>query len=238
VSNNEVSNSEMSGTGGGTSRRLLPYGDHGVLVECADLQDTQRLLAALTQSVPPEVSELVPGARTVLLILDRPLGPASTETVLTASADSGRRTDHTTVTIPVHYDGDDLDEVAGILGLSPDQLVAAHTGQLWTVAFCGFAPGFGYLLGDGALPEVPRRSSPRTRVPAGAVGLAGPFSGVYPREGPGGWQLIGRTDLVLWDTEREPPTLLSPGTRVQFVDADEDPSDAGEAGAAPRPEPR
>jgi KipI family sensor histidine kinase inhibitor len=238
MSSNEVLSSELSGRGGETSRRLLPYGDQGVLVECADLQDTRRLLAALTQSVPPEVSELVPGARTVLLILDRPLGPASAKTVLTASADPQRLTDHASVTIPVHYDGDDLDDAAGILGLSTDQLVAAHTGQLWTVAFCGFAPGFGYLLGDGALPEMPRRSSPRTRVPAGAVGLAGPFSGVYPREGPGGWQLIGRTDLVLWDTDREPPALLSPGTRVQFVDAEKDPSDAGRAGAEPEPGPR
>src|ERR671939_257568 len=93
--------------------------------------------------------------------------------------------------------------VAGHTGLTPDGVVAAHTGQVWTVAFCGFAPGFGYLRGEDDRLHVPRRSSPRTRVPAGAVALAGEFAGVYPRPSPGGWQLLGRTDLPVWDLARQ-----------------------------------
>jgi KipI family sensor histidine kinase inhibitor len=125
----------------------------------------------------------------------------------------------TVVEIPVHYDGPDLPDVAELTGLSPDEVVAAHTGRVWRVGFSGFAPGFAYLVdGDPAL-QVARRSTSRTRVPAGSVGLAGEFSGIYPRSSPGGWQLIGHTDQVLWDLDRDPPALLRPGLRVQFVDA-------------------
>lgn len=95
----------------------------------------------------------------------------------------------------------------------------AHTGQTWTVAFVGFAPGFGYLTGQDRRLHVPRRSDPRVRVPAGAVGLAGEFSGIYPRESPGGWQLLGRTPTPVWDLDRDPPALLQPGIRVRFVPA-------------------
>ena len=87
------------------------------------------------------------------------------------------------------------------------------------VAFCGFAPGFGYLVGADDRLDVPRRSNPRTRVPAGAVALAGKFSGVYPRESPGGWQLLGHTSVRTWDVRREPPALLVPGVRVRFVES-------------------
>jgi KipI family sensor histidine kinase inhibitor len=120
------------------------------------------------------------------------------------------------VTIDVVYDGADLDEVARLTGLSPDEVVAAHTAAPMRVGFGGFAPGFGYLVGGDERLHVPRRAEPRTRVPVGSVGLAGEFSGVYPRESPGGWQLIGHTDAVLWDVERDPPALLTPGLWVQF----------------------
>ena len=90
-------------------------------------------------------------------------------------------------------------------------MVAAHTGTPWRVAFGGFAPGFAYLVGGDARLQVPRRDSPRTKVPAGAVGLAGEFSGVYPRESPGGWQLIGTTTVAMWDLDRDPPALLAAG---------------------------
>jgi KipI family sensor histidine kinase inhibitor len=96
-------------------------------------------------------------------------------------------------------------------------VIHLHTTSTWTVAFGGFAPGFGYLVTDHANLVVPRRASPRTVVPAGAVGLAGEFSGIYPRPSPGGWQLIGSTDAILWDTTREPPALLAPGTAVRFA---------------------
>ena len=123
------------------------------------------------------------------------------------------------VEIAVRYDGPDLDDVAALTGLTRAEVVAAHTGTPWRVAFGGFAPGFAYLVGGDPRLHVPRRERPRPSVPAGSVGLAGEFSGVYPRSSPGGWQLLGTTDAVLWDTEREPPALLGPGTTVRFVDA-------------------
>uniref|UniRef100_UPI00293EDCBB 5-oxoprolinase subunit B family protein n=1 Tax=Clavibacter sp. MX14-G9D TaxID=3064656 RepID=UPI00293EDCBB len=119
------------------------------------------------------------------------------------------------VEIDVVYDGEDLADVAALLGVDAREVVARHTSGIWTVAFGGFAPGFGYLAGVPGL-EVPRRSSPRPRVPAGAVALAGEFSGIYPRVSPGGWQLIGTTRAVLWDPEREPAALLVPGSAVRF----------------------
>jgi KipI family sensor histidine kinase inhibitor len=109
--------------------------------------------------------------------------------------------------------------VARLTGMTPDEVVAAHTGTLWQVGFGGFAPGFAYLIGGDERLNVPRQSEPRTRVPAGSVALAGEFSGVYPRESPGGWQLIGRTSentADLWDVDRDPPALLRPGMWVQF----------------------
>ncbi len=122
------------------------------------------------------------------------------------------------VEVPVVYDGADLGEVAALTGLTPAGVVAAHTGTPWRVAFTGFAPGFGYLEGGDPRLDVPRRAVPRVRVPAGAVGLAGRFSGVYPVESSGGWQLIGRTEAVLWDLDRDPPALLRPGISVRFVE--------------------
>ena len=116
------------------------------------------------------------------------------------------------------YDGPDLADVASHTGLSEDEIVAAHTGAPWTVAFGGFAPGFAYLVGGDERLAVPRRESPRTSVPAGSVGLAGEFSGVYPRSSPGGWQLIGHTDAVMFDVDRDPPALLAPGAQVRFVE--------------------
>src|SRR5699024_2039294 len=120
------------------------------------------------------------------------------------------------VTVAVAYDGPDLDDVATATGLAPEEVIAAHTGTEWTVAFTGFAPGFGYLVGGDRRLNVPRRDAPRTAVPAGSVGLAGSFSGVYPRPSPGGWQLIGRTDARLWQPDRDPPALLRPGMTVRF----------------------
>jgi KipI family sensor histidine kinase inhibitor len=122
------------------------------------------------------------------------------------------------IELPVIYDGSDLQDVARLLDCSVAEVVARHTADEWTVAFCGFAPGFGYLTSAGSW-DIPRRESPRTKVPTGAVALAGEFSGVYPRESPGGWQLIGRTDVKIFDQERDPAALFHPGRRVRFVDA-------------------
>jgi KipI family sensor histidine kinase inhibitor len=168
------------------------------------------------------VLDIVPASRTVLIKLDGPRYQAPTRqrlAKLRVSADAlsepsaPREAD---VQIDVVYDGADLDEVARLTGLTTDQVVAAHTGTLWRVGFGGFAPGFAYLVGGDERLNVPRQSEPRTKVPAGSVALAGEFSGVYPRESPGGWQLIGRTDAQLWDVDRDPPALLRPGMWVQF----------------------
>jgi KipI family sensor histidine kinase inhibitor len=112
--------------------------------------------------------------------------------------------------------GPDLDAVAEHAGLSRDDVIARHAAAEYTVAMLGFAPGFPYLLGLDRALQVPRRPSPRTRVPAGSVAIGGAQTGIYPRELPGGWHLIGRTPLVLFDPAREPPCLLAPGDRVRF----------------------
>ncbi len=121
----------------------------------------------------------------------------------------------------MRYDGPDLAEVAARTGLSPPDVVRAHTGSEWVVAFAGFAPGFGYLTGGDPRLSVPRRATPRVRVPAGAVALAAGYSAVYPRASPGGWQVVGHTDRVLWDLSADPPALLRPGQRVRFSEARE-----------------
>jgi KipI family sensor histidine kinase inhibitor len=122
-----------------------------------------------------------------------------------------------TVEIHVRYDGPDLHEVGRLMGLSPEDVAARHMGAEYVVGFLGFAPGFAYLLGGDGRLNVERRAEPRERVPTGSVALAGPYSGIYPRESPGGWQLIGSTTTALFDTTRDPPALLSAGDRVRLV---------------------
>ncbi|MCD2189741.1 5-oxoprolinase subunit B family protein [Actinomycetospora soli] len=194
-----------------------PCGDTGLLVELDSLDDVLALHADLAADPPSGTVDLVPAARTVLVRVRAATDLAAVAAdVLARTPEPASTRGGDTVEIAVTYDGEDLDEVARHTGLAPEEVVEAHTGQTWTVAFAGFTPGFGYLVGADDRLHVPRRESSRTRVPAGAVGLAGEFSGVYPRESPGGWQLIGRTDHVLWDLDRDPPAVLRPGTRVRF----------------------
>ena len=202
------------------SRRLLPYGERGQLLECDDLTETLGVLRALQLLDLDDVTEMVPGARTIFLRSAEPLSRQRRRQLLEVEPVPSDWSEGEAVEIGVHYDGADLTEVARLVGLTTTEVIAAHTGQTWTVAFCGFAPGFGYLHGENATLQVPRRARPRTSVPAGAVGLADVWSGIYPRRGPGGWQLIGRTTQTLWDLDRTPPALLQPGTRVRFVEAD------------------
>lgn len=201
--------------------RCLPCADHGLLVELDDLDQVLALYGELVDAPPAGVVDMVPAARTLLLRIDP--GQGDPDTVARAVRDieprGGGRPDVTHVEVPVTYDGEDLAEVGRLTGLGARGVVEAHAAQEWTVAFCGFAPGFGYLRGADERLHVPRRSSPRTKVPAGAVALAGEFAGVYPRESPGGWQLIGHTSLEVWDIHRDPPALLVPGARVRFVEA-------------------
>jgi len=134
------------------------------------------------------------------------------------------------VEIPVVYDGEDLDDVAALLKIDREEVIRRHTESHYQVAFCGFAPGFAYLTGGDPLFNVPRRASPRKSIPAGSVALAGKFGGVYPQPSPGGWQLIGRTDVKMFDLDRDPPSLLKPGDRVHFVDVTKDYSTRSERG--------
>jgi KipI family sensor histidine kinase inhibitor len=199
------------------NRRLLDYGESGLLVECPDLADALALRAHLEEQPVPEVEEIIPGARTLLLRLSGRLTSPVRDRLRDLELPARLSEAGELVEIAVDYDGADLAEVAELTGLTPAEVVSAHTGQLWSVAFCGFAPGFAYLKGEDDRLRVPRRSTPRTKVPAGSVGLADSWSGVYPREGPGGWQLIGRTERPLWDLGQDPPALLQPGARVRFV---------------------
>jgi len=200
--------------------RFLPVNLNAVLVELDDLAQTLALLQSLQTEPVAGVEELIPAARTILVYFN----PALTQLPQLIDAIGARsvaaqveRSSHR-VQIPVHYDGEDLREVADILGVAPADVVRMHTGGEYSVAFTGFAPGFAYLSGGDARLDVPRRKTPRTRIPAGAVGLAGTFSGVYPQASPGGWQIIGTTPVQMWDLERVAPSLLRPGYRVQFVD--------------------
>lgn len=209
--------------------RILPVSLDAVLVELSGLDETLALLEALQADPVEGVVDLVPAART-LLVQFQPW--VCTQAALVAQIRSrqgrprARAQAGELVQIPVRYDGEDLPEMAAYLKLTVDELVRRHAASVWTVAFTGFAPGFAYLAGGDPVFDVPRRSSPRTRIPAGSVGLAGRFSGVYPRATPGGWQLIGTTDVPMWDLARATPALLQPGMRVQFVDV------ATDAGAA------
>jgi KipI family sensor histidine kinase inhibitor len=201
--------------------RVLPSGTTAVLVEVDHLDQVLELYAALADAPPVGVVDVVPAARTVLVVIDpavTTLSAVSRAVLDTPPKQQGAQSGGL-VQIPVSYDGEDLEEAARLLGGDVAGLIRRHTGAQWTVAFSGFAPGFAYLTSPSWREQLPRRATPRTSVPGGAVGLAGQFSGVYPRPSPGGWQLIGRTELAMFDVAREPPALLPPGARVRFVDA-------------------
>lgn len=200
--------------------RFLPVNLDVLLVELKDLDETLALFDALTAEPIAGVEEIVPAART-LMIQFRP-STIERQTLVNRIAGQDlsqrREVEHRRVEIPVHYNGEDLDEVATLLNINRAEVIQRHTAHDYSVAFCGFAPGFAYLTG-GAGFQVPRRQTPRTRIPAGAVALAGDFSGVYPKASPGGWQIIGVTPLQMWDLNRAEPALLRPGYKVRFTDA-------------------
>ncbi|MDQ0711975.1 KipI family sensor histidine kinase inhibitor [Streptomyces luteogriseus] len=199
--------------------KVLPVGEDALLVEVSSGDEAQALHAELLRRRAEgslSAREIVPAARTVLLDgLDSPARLAVELTAADLPPAPPRARD--VVEIPVRYDGPDLADVAAHWGVPEREVARIHGATEFRVAFCGFAPGFGYLTGLPPRYDVPRRATPRTAVPAGSVALAGPYTGVYPRSSPGGWQLIGTTDTVLWDHARVPAALLSPGTRVRFV---------------------
>ncbi|WNI19316.1 5-oxoprolinase subunit B family protein [Actinacidiphila sp. ITFR-21] len=199
--------------------RVLPAGARAVLVETADGEQAQALHAELLRRRAAgelaEVAEIVPAARTVLvsgLADPRAFAVDVARWDLPPVVRGGGRA----VELPVRFDGPDLAEVAGRWGVTAEEAAGIVADTVFRVAFCGFAPGFGYLTGLPERLHVPRRGTPRTAVPAGSVALAGPYAGVYPRSSPGGWQLIGTTGAALWDPAREPAALLAPGTEVRF----------------------
>ncbi|YAL81849.1 5-oxoprolinase subunit B family protein [Dermacoccaceae bacterium W4C1] len=212
--------------------RLLPCGDRAVLVEFAD-PGTRRAAAERLRPLAThaEVSDLVLADRTILVRVHR------TEQVadLVRAVHNNLTLDHPardpsladpavtdTLTVPTRYDGPDLQAAAEAAQCSVPELIRWHCDQPWTVDFAGFAPGFGYLVRaqDTQPPHFPRLPAPRTRIPAGSVGLAGGYSGIYPGASSGGWLLIGITELRLWDSTADPPALLRPGVRVQFAEVD------------------
>ena len=207
-----------------TSFTIHPYGQHAVLLEWNGVgtsigdaplhfSEWARNDAALSGLV----EEIVPGARTVLIVHRHGAG----DDVRRAAASfdptspflrSGREHD-----ITVDYDGEDLAAVAEMVGCSIADVVEMHSAATYRVAFCGFAPGFAYLTGLDPRLHVPRRATPRTKVAAGSVAVASEYSAVYPRSSPGGWHLIGTTTTTMWDVDRAPPSLLQPGDTVRFV---------------------
>jgi KipI family sensor histidine kinase inhibitor len=198
---------------------VLDYGDQALLLQFDSTAEVLAWTGALREAAMPGVLDIVPAARTVLVKLDGPGRQSAVrrrlgKMTVVAAAEATAPAEPTV--IDVVYDGADLAEVAELTGMTTAQVIDAHTANPWKVGFCGFAPGFAYLLGGDPRLAVPRRSGPRPSVPAGAVGLAGEFTGIYPRRSPGGWQLIGHTDAVLWDIDRPDPALLTPDTWVQF----------------------
>lgn len=199
---------------------VLPYGDRAVLIELASPAEVLPIRDWLVGQGNPAVAAVTPAARTVLVEYDpvRLPEPALRALLDSAviSATAGSPTGEP-LRLPVRYDGADLGAVADATGLTPDEVVQLHSGAEYTVQFCGFSPGFGYLTGLHERLQLPRLASPRPSVPAGSVAIAGEFTGIYPRSSPGGWRLLGTTEAELFSLAVDPPTRLAPGARVRFV---------------------
>lgn len=199
------------------NRTIRPCGDLAFLVELDSLDDVVALHHALTSSKPAGLVECLAAASTVLVRAVSPVAALELARYVRCLDVHDRiERDSKEIVIDVRYDGEDLDDVAKLLGMSREAVIEAHTSQAWTAAFGGFSPGFVYCIGENDSLNVPRRDSPRTSVPAGSVGLAGHFSAVYPRSTPGGWQLIGRSSAPMWDASADQPALVAPGNIVRY----------------------
>ncbi len=207
------------------SLAIRPYGREAILVEVDGVAEMMALQSTLTDLALPGVTDVLPGARTLLVrfesgtvsasaLADQVRQAAAVAVVATGSSSE------TPVIVPIVYDGPDLAHVAQRCGLSPAEVVERHMSREYVVAFIGFAPGFYFLAGGDPALQMSRRESPRTKLPRGSVGLASEFTGIYPRESPGGWQIIGHTAAALWDLTVHPSAMLAPGTTVRFEEVD------------------
>ena len=202
---------------------LEQYGEAAVRIRFSEpleaaCRRARKLAERIRDHSLPEVVDVANGARTVLVELDGPPSGALLALLASESQPSEGDDDGALIEVPVRYDGEDLGIVAGTLGATAEDVADWHAGGAYTVAFLGFSPGFPYLLGTPApLASMPRRSTPRARVPAGSVAIAGGWTGIYPSATPGGWHLLGSTDVELFDPAADPPSRLLPGDRVRFV---------------------
>jgi len=211
--------------------KIQPLGDRALQVVIGDAPDEAtrlRVAAAARRLEAPRVVgvvECVPGFTTLTVHYHleserayRTVAAAVEAALAGVESDAPAEPDRL-VEIPVCYGGElgpDLGQVADHAGLDPTEVIARHSGAEYRVHLLGFIPGFPYLAGLDPRLATPRRDLPRTSVPAGSVGIGGTQTGVYPLESPGGWQVIGRTPLRLFDPGREPAALLRPGDRVRF----------------------
>jgi KipI family sensor histidine kinase inhibitor len=197
--------------------KIHAMGDQGVLLELDSNAAVHAVAAAARRLFADQLVEVVPGHRTLLLVtpVEGPKLDFSQLADAAGAASEGSDITERVVTVAVHYDGEDLQAIAAALSVDPERVIELHSAPLYTVAFMGFTPGFPYLI--GVPPEhLPRLQVPRLQVPAGSVAVAAGYCGIYPRASPGGWNLIGVTQAILFDPERDPPALLAPGDRVRF----------------------
>lgn len=214
----------------GEDALLLRFGD---AIEAQTNRRVHACAVALARQRPHWLLDIVPAFSTLALAIDVDAFNAATEALAdvrrwlesldpdwaSAGIDAGARRHE----IPLHYGGEhgpDLEALARHAGLSVAQVIGLHTAVEYRVGMLGFAPGFPYLIGLDQRLSMPRHATPRTRVQAGSVGIAGAQTGIYPRSGPGGWQIIGRTEAILFDATQERPALLEPGDSVRFIDID------------------
>ena len=217
------------------SPRILPAGDSAILVEFGEVIDpvvnsrVYALFDAVEKSLGDKVVEMIPTYRSLLVVynpVEITFGEISEQVgglLDGIQGDSETSTTREIIELPVIYggeDGPDLDHVAEHAGISTQEVIDIHSGTGYLVYMLGFAPGFPYLGGLDERIACPRLTTPRVKVPAGSVGIAESQTGVYPNESPGGWQLIGRTAVPLFDVQRENPSLIKPGAEVRFVPVD------------------
>ena len=199
---------------------MKQVGESAYLFEVASSEAALAVYLRMQDRALPSVDEVVPGAASVLVVFSEP--PSRTDVAaiqeLATACDPGQsETPASEHEIGVHYDGPDLVPLARAVGLHRDAVVELHSQTRYRVAFLGFQPGFAYLSGLPRALVTPRRESPRTAIPPGSVAIGGAWTGIYPAESPGGWHLLGSTDICLFDAAHVPPSRLQPGDQVRFV---------------------